>query len=143
MINPHIHRILNEKGEKVGYWDDLENPRTYHTSRNYHLKQIFIHPKYNNAMGLDTKIIEKRLKPNNILILDFLIIGFEKESFHCYISLKKFIEKGKVINFDKEKRRGWSEQIILPMNEFSRVYGGQANLIDFIEVNKKNDEHKI
>lgn len=126
---PNKHIVTNKKKEEVGYWKDDEFPRTYHTHRNYKQKQIFIHPKYNSAVGLDIRIIEKVLKPNKITRLDFLIIGFEKESFHAYIDLNEFLQKGKEINFDKEKKYGWSRQIILSLNEFSRVYGGQTRLI--------------
>ncbi len=124
------HTITNKRNDDVGFWDDSEYPRTYHTHRNHKLKQIFIHPKYNSAIGLDVRIIEKILKPNNITKLDFLIIGFEKESFHAYITLKEFTEKGREVNFSKKKKDDWwSRQIILSLNEFSRVYREQTTLV--------------
>jgi len=124
------HDITNKRGDIVGWWDDKEYPRTYHTDRNNKLRQIFIHPKYNSAVGLDIRIIERTLKPYNVTKLDFLIINFEKESFHAFIDLKEFIQKGKEINFSKRKEdEWWSKQIILSLNEFSRVYGGQQKLV--------------
>ncbi len=124
------HTVTNKRNDDIGYWDEAEYPRTYHTHRNNKLKQIFIHPKYNSAVGLDVRVIEKVLKPNNITKLDFLIIGFEKESFHAFISLKEFIEKGKEVNFSKKKKDDWwSRQIILSLNEFNRVYREQTTLV--------------
>ncbi len=124
------HIVTNKKQEEVGFWLDEEYPRTYHTHRNNKKRQIFIHPKYNSAVGLDIRIIEKVLKPNNITKLDFLIIGFEKESFHAFISLKEFIEKGKEVNFSKKKKDDWwNRQIILSLNEFGRVYREQMTLV--------------
>lgn len=124
-----IHKVYNARQEEVGFWDDKETPRTYHTDRNYKLRQIFIHPKYENAVGLDIYIIEKVLNPNEIKILDFLIINFEKESFHAIVPLNDFLLMGKEINFDKEKKHGWRRQIILPLNKFTRVYGNQKRLV--------------
>jgi len=124
------HDIHNKKGQVVGWWDDQEYPRTYHTDRNQKLRQIFIHPKYNSAVGLDIGIIKTHLLPNKVTLLDFLIIGFEKESFHAYIDLNEFMQKGKEVNFSKKKEdEWWSKQIILSLNEFSRVYQGQQKLI--------------
>ncbi len=122
------HEITNRKKESVGYWLDEEFPRTYHTQRSYKARQIFIHPKYNSAVGLDTRIIDRMLKPNKVTLLDFLIVGFEKETFHAYITIKEFVMKGKEVNFDKQDRHGWSKQIILSLNSFSRAYGGQVKL---------------
>lgn len=124
------HTIYNKKREDVGFWDDSEYPRTYHSQRSYKSRQIFIHPKYNSAVGLDVRIINQHLIPNKVSKLDFLIVGFEKESFHAYINLKEFVEKGKEVNFSKNKKDDWwSKQIILSLNEFKRVYGGQQRLI--------------
>jgi|TARA_Y100000034_G_scaffold135589_1_gene208160 hypothetical protein len=124
------HAIKNKRGDDVGWWDNEENPRTYHTDRNYKLKQIFIHPKYNSAVGLDLRIIKKHLLPNKITRLDFLIINFEKETFHAYIELNDFLVKGTKINFSKKKEdEWWSQQIILSLNEFTRKYGSQTTLV--------------
>jgi len=124
------HDVTNKRGDDIGWWDDQEYPRTYHTDRNYKLKQIFIHPKYNSAVGLDMRVINNTLLPNKVTKLDFLIINFEKESFHAYIDLKQFMAKGKEINFSKKKKDDWwSKQVILSLNDFSRVYGGQTKLI--------------
>lgn len=122
------HTIKNEKQEEVGWWNDQEEPRTYHTNRNFKKKQIFIHPKYNSAVGLDTRIIKKHLLPNNITRLNFLIINFEKSSFNAIIDLRDFLVKSKTVNFDKERKFGWSEQRILSLNEFQRVYPDQTTL---------------
>ena len=126
------HSITNKKKEDVGYWKDDEFPRTYHTQRSYKARQIFIHPKYNSAVGLDTRIIDKVLLPNRVTMLDFLIVGFERESFHAQIPLKRFIQEGREVNFDKENKKGWSRQIILSLNDFSRVYGGQTKLTEIV-----------
>lgn len=124
------HEIRNKKDESVGWWDDQEYPRTYHTQRSYKARQIFIHPKYNSAVGLDIDIIKKHLIPNKITRLSFLIVGFEKESFFACIDLNEFMQKGKEVNFSKNKKDDWwSKQIILSLNGFHRVYGGQQRLI--------------
>jgi len=122
------HPIKNLKGDEVGYWDESEFPRIYHTQRSAKDRQIFLHPKYNNAVGLDIRIINKHLIPNQVGVLDFLVVGLEKKSYHAIIRLKDFVEKGKKVNFDKSKKLWWSEQIILSLNDFTRIYEGQQTL---------------
>src|SRR3990167_10671154 len=79
------HPIKNLKGDEVGYWDESEFPRIYHTQRSAKDRQIFLHPKYNNAVGLDIRIINKHLIPNQVGVLDFLVVGLEKKSYHAII----------------------------------------------------------
>lgn len=121
------HPVFNYKKENVGFWSDEEFPRTYYTTRNYK-NQIFTHPKYNNAVGLDTRIIRVYLIPNKVHMLDYLITGFEKESFHAIIPLVDFIRKAQRVNFDKNNRHGWGEQLILSLNEFRRSYSMKVGL---------------
>lgn len=109
------HEVNDFRGRNVGEWFDEEVPRMYHTSRNYNLNQIFKSSTFNNEVGLDWKIIKKVLIPNNVQYLHYHIIGFEKRSYHAYMSLKRFLELGKDVDFE-------GGQVIVPLEYFSREH---------------------
>jgi len=109
------HPVNDIRGRNVGFWKDDEVPRIYHTSRNFNLNQIFKSSTFNNEVGLDWKIIKKDLIPNNVQYLHYLIVGMEKISYHAYISLKRFLELGKDVDFE-------GGQVIVPLEYFSREH---------------------
>ena len=107
------HLVYDIRGREVGWWDNEEVPRIYHTQRNYNQNQIFKSSGYHNDVGIDVRIVEKVLMPNNINYVDYLITGVEKISFHAYMSLKRFLELGREVDFE-------GRQIIVPIGYFDR-----------------------
>ena len=112
-------KIYNRRGQWVGDYDTIT--KTYTTQRDYLKGQIFRHPKYKNAVGLD-KAILKKLEAYGCEKIRVLIINLKKHSFYKEIGLKEFIEKSKDFCADKyaEKRNltFYSSQKILPLNQF-------------------------
>jgi len=117
------HYEKNRKGQEVGWWDDAEFPRTYHTIRDYKRREIFVHPKYQTGLGLDVPILE-RLEKFNITRISMQILNFEKKSFFIEIETKTFKEKGLLVNFDKK----YGKQLVVSMKYFQRVYSDQVRL---------------
>ena len=107
------HKVYDFRHREVGYWDDQENPKIYHTQRNFNFNQIFKSSHFNNEVGIDVGIVKNILLPNNITHLDYFITGIEKISFHVYIDLKRFLKLGREVNFQ-------GRQIIVPLGYFNR-----------------------
>lgn len=107
------HIVYDIRGRDVGFWDDAEIPRIYHTFRRFSQNQIFKSHYFNNEVGIDLRIIKKVLIPNNIFFLDYFITGFENASFHTYMELKRFLELGREVNYE-------GKQIIVPLKYFDR-----------------------
>ena len=114
-------QITDRLGRILGFYEN----RTYYGTRSYAQREIFIHPKYFNAMGLSDWLIE-RLKELGTDDIHLFVPDFEKEPFWAIVSFKDFMEhsrefQGKGINSDK--------QHILYMHYWTRRYLNQRELI--------------
>jgi len=114
--------VYNTSQKQVGYVNDkLE----YCTVRDYAKGQIFVHPKYRNAIGLSVQIIEQ-LNSYHVRTFRPTIVNFEKEVFDAVIDFRDFCEKSKP--FFAKGRKNSDRQKILSLDYFQRVYPGQGVL---------------
>lgn len=87
-----IHKIQNEQGKEVGF---IEGD-TYYTIRDFKKNQIFHH--YDNAVGVDVKIIRQLVK-NNVEFMEFTLINFNSFPFKVRVSLHGFLKESERVCF--------------------------------------------
>ena len=109
------HQITDRLNRIIGFTEN----NTFYNSKDYLRREIFIHPKYENAIGMSLWVLN-RLKEMKIKYWDCLILNFELTSFHALIPLDDFEALGKKVWFGN---KNGDEQLILSLKYFKRSYG--------------------
>ena len=118
------HQIVDRLNRIIGFTED----ETFYNNKDYLKREMFIHPKYENAIGMSLWVLN-RLKEMNIKYWDCLILNFELTPFHALIELKDFELLGKKVYFGN---KNGDEQLILSLKYFTRRYGDKK--VDIIKL---------
>jgi len=108
------HQIIDRRNRIIGFTED----ETFYNVKDYLKREIFIHPKYENAIGMSLWVLNK-LKQMKIKYWDCFIMNFELIPFHALIDLKDFEALGKKVHFGN---KNGDEQLILSLKHFKRRY---------------------
>jgi len=111
-------RPIYALGKEVGSFN--HHKKEYTVIKEYPT-QVFIKPKYRNAVGLSKSII-KQLLQLECVTLRFYIINFKenKERFVCTIDFKTFLMDSQ--DFERRGQKNSDEQRILSIYDMDREY---------------------
>jgi len=118
-----MSRIFNQRGEMVG---EVKG-QTYETVRDYERGQIFISPKFGDAVAVDCDIL-RQLNAAGVQTIRMLIRNFDVLPFWIELSLLEFLEKSVRILHDKKISHlgidtRYSEQRMLSIHKWRRGNG--------------------
>ena len=114
--------VKNLRGQEVGRFSN----GVYFTERSVRRRQVFLLPKYKNAMAVDEFILDQLEKAGCVAIVIY-VPDFEDKGFYAVIGLKKFDAIATAFSYDRPRGgyrngTGWSPQKRLAMNDFRRAY---------------------
>ena len=127
--------ITGPRGLVIGY----VHGNTYETVRRKEKGQIFMKKQFfdgkfiNVGVAVD-KALMNRLSAGKVEKVEFTIIGVERYSFRCWISISDILSKGVTIKYDKRNAQGqnytgFSEQVVVDLDWCHRIDTQQSKLI--------------
>ncbi len=116
-----VVQIYGPGGKIVGFVEG----DTYYRVIDYRKGQMFMHPKYHNAIAISVSIL-KQLARLGVKKFSFWIEGLEKKPFRVIITFSEFLMHSKEVFF--EGKLNADRQRICPLKYWHRVSEGQKSL---------------